>query len=179
MWWLALDSELVFVGDAGSTEVGRPSRRHGVEWSNRWRALPWLLVDMDLAWNHARFTGDAPEGDYVPGAPDWVATAGVSVPRYGPWSGALFMRYIGSYPLTEDDRVRADAQTVFDLQVGYELARDLRLRLDVFNLLNAKTWDISYYYTSRLPSEPPAGVDDRHVHPGEPRSFRLSLSYRF
>jgi outer membrane receptor protein involved in Fe transport len=81
----------------------------------------------------------------VPSAPDWVASAGISVPRYGPWSGALFMRYIGSYALIEDNSVRADAQTVFDLQMGYQLARDLRLRLDVFNLFNAKTYDISYY----------------------------------
>ena len=179
LWYLTLDSELVFIGDAGNTEAGRPSRRYGGEWSNRWRALPWMLVDLDLAWNHARFTEDAPEGNYVPGAPDWVVAAGVSVPRYGPWSGALFMRYIGSYPLTEDNSVRSDAQTVFDAQVGYELARNLLLRLDVFNLFNTETNDISYYYTSRLPGEPPQGVDDRHVHPGEPRSFRVSLSYRF
>ena len=32
---------------------------------------------------------------------------------------------------------------------------------------------------SRLPGEPPEGVADRHVHPGEPRSFRVSLSYSF
>jgi outer membrane receptor protein involved in Fe transport len=150
-----------------------------VEWSNRWRATPWMLVDLDLAWNRARFTESAPEGDYVPGAPDWVAAAGVSVPRYGAWSGALFLRYIGSYALTEDNRVRSEAQTVFDAQVGCELARGLQLRLDVFNLFNAQTNDISYSYTSRLPGEPAAGIDDKHVHPGEPRSFRLSLSYRY
>ena len=82
-------------------------------------------------------------------------------------------------PLIEDNSVRSDAQTVVDAQVGYELARGLQLRLDIFNLFNAQTNDISYYYTSRLPGEPAAGVDDRHVHPGEPRSFRVSLSYRF
>ncbi|MBN8511006.1 MAG: TonB-dependent receptor [Burkholderiales bacterium] len=179
LWYLTLGSELLFIGDAGNTEAGRPSRRYGVEWSNRWRALPWLLVDLDVAWNHARFSESAPEGNYVPGAPDWVVAAGVSVPRYGPWSGAVFLRCIGSYPLTEDNSVRADAQTVVDAQVGYELAPGLQLRLDVFNLFNADTWDISYYYSSRLPGEPAAGVDDRHVHPGEPRSFRLTLSYRF
>ncbi len=179
LWALKLDSELVFVGDAGSTEAGRPSQRHGTEWSTRWRARPWLLLDLDVAWNHARFTGSSPEGEYVPGAPDWVLAAGASVPRYGPWSGSLFMRYIGSYPLTEDNSLRSDAQTVFDAQLGYQLALDVNLRLDIFNLFNAQTNDISYYYTSRLPGEPRQGVDDRHVHPGEPRSFRMSLSYRF
>ena len=49
----------------------------------------------------------------------------------------------------------------------------------MFNLFNAQTNDISYYYTSRLPGEPAEGVDDVHFHPGEKRSFRVSLSYRF
>jgi TonB dependent receptor len=179
LWYLKLDSELVFVGDAGSTEAGRPSQRYGLEWSTRWWPVRWMLLDLDIAWNHARFTGSAAEGDYVPGAPATVMSAGVSVPRYGPWSGALFLRYNGSYPLTEDNRVRSDAQAVFDAQMGYEMARNLQLRLDVFNLFNAETDDISYYYESRLPGEPPEGVADRHVHPGHPRSFRVSLSYRF
>ena len=179
LWYLQLASELVFVGDGGTTEAGRPSKRYGVEWSNRWRPQPWLFVDLDFAWNHARFTGNAPEGDYIPGAPDIVASAGLAVQQYGPWSGAIFWRYIGSYPLTEDNRVRSDAQSLFDAQVGYQITPNLTLRLDVFNLFNQDANDISYYYESRLPGEPPEGVADTHVHPGESRSFRATLSYRF
>ena len=179
LWYLTLDSELVFVGDAGTTEAGRPSRRYGVEWNTRWRPLPWLFADLDVAWNRARFTDDAPEGNFIPGAPSTVVSAGVAVDRYGPWSGAVFMRYIGAYPLVESDAVRSQSSTVFDAQVGYEIAKNTRLRLDVFNLFDAKVSDISYYYTSRLPGEPPEGVDDVHLHPGEKRSFRLTLSYAF
>jgi hypothetical protein len=151
LWYLKLDSELVFVGDAGSTEAGRSSQRYGVEWSARWRPKPWMFVDLDVAFNHARFTGSAPEGDYIPGAPDAVVSAGIAVDRYGPWSGAVFLRYIGSYPLSEDNSVRSNAQNN----------------------------DITYFYESRLPGEPSAGVADVHFHPGQPRSFRVSLSYRF
>ena len=178
-WYLTLASELAFVGDAGTTEAGRPSRRYGIEWSNRWRPRPWMFFDLDVAWNHARFTGSSTEGNYIPGAPETVVSAGVAVNRYGPWSGALFLRYIGAYPLVEDNSVRADASTVVDGQIAYEILPRLRLRLDVFNLFDAKTSDIAYFYTSRLPGEPAEGVDDVHFHPGEPRSFRLSLSYRF
>ena len=179
LWYLTLDSELAFVGDAGTTEAGRPSRRYGVEWNSRWRPWPWMFVDLDVAWNHARFSGSAPEGNYVPGAPETVVAAGIAVDRYGPWSGALFLRYIGAYPLIEDNSVRADASTVIDGQIAYEILPRLRLRLDVFNIFDAETSDITYFYTSRLPGEPAEGVDDVHFHPGEPRSFRLSLSYRF
>lgn len=177
--YLNLDSELQFIGDAGNNEAGRPSKRYGVEWNSRWKPRPWLFADLDVAWNHARFEGEAAEGNHIPGAPEWVVSAGVAVEKFGPWSGAVFMRYIGPYPLIEDNAVRSDGNTVFDAQVGYELARNTRLRLDVFNLFNAKTNDITYYYDLRLPGEPAAGVADTHFHPGEMRSFRVSLPYRF
>jgi len=35
--------------------------------------------------------------------------------------------------------------------------------------------DIQYFYASRLPGEPAAGVDDYHIHPMEPRTWRLGL----
>ncbi len=179
LWYLKLDSELVFVGDAGTTEAGRPSRRYGVEWNNRWRPLPWLFADLDVAWNRARFEGDAPEGNHIPGAPGTIISAGIAADGYKGWSGAMFVRYIGAYPLIEDDSVRSNSSTVVDAQVGYEIFRNTKLRLDVFNLFNAKTNDITYFYTSRLPGEPPEGVDDIHFHPGEKRSFRITLSYAF
>ena len=42
-------SELLFVGDAGTTEASRPSRRVGVEWTNHYKPLPWLGFDLDVA----------------------------------------------------------------------------------------------------------------------------------
>lgn len=179
LWYLKLGSELVFAGDAGTTEAGRPSQRYGVEWNNRWRPLPWLFVDLDVAWNHARFSDSAPEGNFIPGAPNSVVSAGVAVDHYGPWSGAIFMTYIGSYPLIEDNSVRSQSSTVFDAQVGFEIAPRTKLRLDIFNIFNTQNNDITYYYTSRLPGEPPEGVNDIHFHPGEKRSFRVTLSYNF
>ena len=53
------------------------------------------------------------------------------------------------------------------------------IQAEVFNLLNRKDSAIDYYYTSRLPGEPAAGVDDIHFHPVEPISFRIGLTARF
>ena len=36
---LDFDSELLFVGDAGTTEPSRPSRRVGVEWTNQYKVI--------------------------------------------------------------------------------------------------------------------------------------------
>jgi hypothetical protein len=60
LWYLGLDSELVFVGDAGTTEAGRPTRRVGLEWTNYASLRSWLTLDADFAWTHARFADDDP-----------------------------------------------------------------------------------------------------------------------
>ncbi|TFW09973.1 TonB-dependent receptor, partial [Oxalobacteraceae bacterium OM1] len=49
LWQLRLASELVFVGDAGTTEASRPSRRTGVEIANYYTPAPGWIVDADLA----------------------------------------------------------------------------------------------------------------------------------
>ena len=77
LWKLDFDSELVYVGDAGATEPNRPSKRRGVEWNNRWIPWPWLLVDADLAWTHARFSDSYPAGDHIPNSVDKVASVAV------------------------------------------------------------------------------------------------------
>ena len=45
--------------------------------------------------------------------------------------------------------------------------------------MNTQASQIDYYYVSRLPGEPAAGVDDRHFHPVEPLAFRLTLAKAF
>lgn len=52
------------------------------------------------------------------------------------------------------------------------------MTLDVFNLANRRVYDIQYFYASQLPGEP-LPVEDRHVHPAEPRTVRLSLRVGF
>jgi hypothetical protein len=80
IWSLSIDSELVFVGDAGTTEAGRPSHRYGVEWANYYRPRPWLVFDGDLSLSRSHFTDGDPVGDAIPGssppsAVPWTASA--------------------------------------------------------------------------------------------------------
>lgn len=176
---LDFDSELLFVGDAGTTEPSRPSRRVGVEWTNQYKVLPWMTLDFDLAYTRARFTNLDPVGDYIPGAPAWVASGGVTFGADSGWFGALRGRYFGPRPLIEDDSVRSQSSLIFNARAGYKFDNGLRLQLDVLNLFNANTNQIEYYYLSRLPGEPIDGVADRHVHPAEPLAVRLTLAARF
>ncbi|UQV43764.1 TonB-dependent receptor [Janthinobacterium lividum] len=179
LWRLDIASELLFVGDAGETEASRASRRHGVEWNNHYIAAPWLLFDLDLAASRSRYTQDDQAGNFIPGSIDKVASFGVTVTEQGPWSGAFQLRYFGPRPLIEDNSVRSASTTLAYARLAYQLNRKTRLSLDVFNLFDKRANDIDYYYASRLPGEAADGLNDRHFHPVEPRSVRLTLSYAF
>ncbi len=176
---LDFDSELLFVGDAGTTEPSRPSRRTGFEWSNLYTPNGWLEIDADIAFTKARFSDSDPAGNRVPGAVEGVATLTVTVDHRGPWYGSARLRYFGPRPLIEDNSVRSQSATLLSGRIGYRFDRKLRLQVDGFNLLNKEASQISYFYDSRLPGEGAAGVSDVHLHPTEPRSFRVSLITTF
>jgi TonB dependent receptor/TonB-dependent Receptor Plug Domain len=175
---LELDSELVFVGDAGLTEASRPSRRTGVELQTFWRPRPWLSLDADLAFSRGRFTDDAPEGDHIPGSIETAAALGLSVDDLGPWFGSLRLRHFGPRPLIEDESVRSNASTLVNSRLGYDFANGLSLALEVFNLFDEEASDIEYFYESRLPGESEP-VADVHFHPAEKRSARLVMEWRY
>ena len=173
---LTLGSEILFVGDAGTTEASRPSRRIGVEWTNHWRPLPWLGFDLDVAATRARFTDDDGPGRHIPGAPNLVMAAGVTVDQGLGWFGTARLRYFGARPLVEDDSARSRATALVNARVGYRFANGLQAWLDFFNLFNSKASQIDYFYTSRLPGEPAEGVADRHFHPVEPFAVRFTMA---
>jgi outer membrane receptor protein involved in Fe transport len=178
LWRLDLDSELLFVGDAGTTEPSRPSRRHGIEWSNHYTMSARVLLDLDISLSRARFTDHDPVGDRIPGAVESVVSAGVALNDFGPWSGSFQLRHFGPRPLIEDNSVRSNATTLAYARIGYRFSRSWSLGLDVFNLFDRKASDIDYFYASRLPGEP-AGMGDIHFHPVEPRTFRMSGRWKF
>jgi hypothetical protein len=174
VWGLDLASELLFVGDAGTTEASRPSRRTGVEWANYWRPARGLIVDADFAWSRARFRDDDPAGSRIPGAIERTASAGVSWSD-GPWSAGLRVRYFGSRPLIEDDTVRSKSSMLANLKAGYRFGRNVRAWVEVLNLFDREASDVDYFYESRLAAEP-GPVADIHTHPAEPRTIRVGIA---
>jgi outer membrane receptor protein involved in Fe transport len=179
LWTLSLDSELNFIGDAGTTEAGRPSHRFGAEWANYYSPRPWLTLDADVSVSRAHFTDDDPAGDYLPGAVATVVSGGATIDSVRNMFGSVRWRYFGPRPLREDNSIRSRATSLVNLEVGYRFSNSLRLSLDVFNLFDADHSDIDYFYTSRLAGEPSEGIDDVHFHPTLPRTARISLMVGF
>lgn len=176
---LDMASELLFVGDAGTTEATRPSKREGFEVSLFYKPNDWLTVDVDYALARARFSDSDPTGDHIPGAIQGVGKLAVSVDNLGPFFGNLQMRYFGKRPLIENNSVQSDQTVTLNGQIGYKIGKNVQMTLQGFNLLNTHAHAIDYYYTSRLPGEPAAGVSDVHFHPIESRSLRVNWIANF
>ncbi len=178
LWWLDIDSELLFIGDAGNTEASRPSRRYGLEFANYYTPLDWLTIDLDYSLSQSEFRDSDPVGDKIPGSIENVVAAGIAVHDLNGFFGSIRLRYFGPRPLIEDDSIRSGETLLLSAQVGYEFNKTWTLSAEVFNLLNRKDSEIDYSYESQLPGE--AGpVTDIHFHPVEPISFRIALSARF
>jgi hypothetical protein len=174
LWGLRSASELVYIGDAGATEASLGSRRRGVEFSNRWQPVPWFLFDADIAFSHARLK----DGSRIPNSVDRVASIAGTLKDLAGWTGSLQWRYLGSGALLEDNSVRSIPSSTFNLRLTRAFGTQAALTLDVFNLFDRKVNDIQYFYESQLPGEAEP-VADRHVHPAEPRSLRLTLQMSF
>jgi outer membrane receptor protein involved in Fe transport len=181
-WYLGFDSELIYVGDSGSTEDGPATRRTGIEVTNYIYPNRWLAMDLDLSFSRARFI-DVPAGeDFVPGALNRVISGGIAVNppagiSAGPF-GSIRVRHFGPRALIEDNSVKSRSTSIVNGEVGYQFSRRIRLALEAFNLLDAKVSDIDYFFESRLRDEPEP-VEDLHFHAAIPRSVRLALQVSF
>lgn len=179
LWALELDSELLFVGDAGNTEPSRKSQRQGLEATVYYHFDEKWTLDVEYAYSDAEFDESAPEGNEIPGAIEHVLQAGISADFDSGWFGSLRLRYFGERPLIEDGSAESDSSTIWNLRAGYR-HEEWTFKADILNLTDSKDHDIDYFYESRLDSEP-SGVatGDIHYHVIEPRTFRLTVERNF
>lgn len=176
-FFLDLDSELVFVGDAGTTEPNGATRRLGIEGAAFWRPADWILFDLSGAFTSACFR-DLPPGERrIPQAVEHVVAAGASVAPVEDFTATLRVRHFGEAPLVEDGSAFSSPTTIVNLGLYWRIGR-AALSLDVLNLLDSKDADITYFYESQLPGEA-APVADFHLHPVEPRQLRGALALTF
>ncbi|MEO1202567.1 MAG: TonB-dependent receptor [Pseudomonadota bacterium] len=175
---LDLDSELVYVGDAGTTEPNGATQRLGLESSVFWQVNDVLALDAAYTTTRAEYRGAGADGREIPGAVPSTFVLGASAVWGGRWSASVRARWLDGAPLVEDGSVRSGSSTLVNAGLTYR-AGPVTARLDVFNLLDSEDADISYFYESRLANELSGGVEDIHFHPLEPRSARLSLTWHW
>jgi hydrogenase/urease accessory protein HupE len=178
LWWLNLDSELVFSGDGGTTEPSRPSRRYGVEFANYYTPAPWITLDLDVSLSKGEFRDRDAAGSRIPESIQSVIAAGVTARDAGGAFGSLRLRYFGPRPLIEDNSIRSGATVLLNGQVGYVFNSRWTVTADVFNILDRRDHDIDYAYESRVMPSAQA-LTQVHFHPVEPRQLRVSVKAVF
>ncbi len=179
LWALDLKQELVFVGDAGTTEVRGASRRRGMEVAARGQLWGPLYFNGSVTWTKAEFTN----GDAIPLAPEVTAYGALLLRWPEGLTSQIQATYLGVRPLVEDRSAKAPSWTTFDLSERYQLPIKLAHgRLEAFffvqNLLNAKWEQATFFFDSRLRNEA-AGVADTHFVPGSPRFVMAGLAWYF
>lgn len=179
-WQLDLQQELIFVGDAGTTEIRGPSRRRGVEIAARGQIYGPLYINGSVTYTKAEFRN----GDAIPLAPEVTAYGALLLQWPEGLRSQLQATYLGVRPLTEDRSVKAPSWVDVDLSERYVLPVKLpHGRLEAFlfiqNLLNTKWEQATFYFTSRLRNEAPEGVADIHFVPGNPRFVMGGLAWYF
>ena len=180
LWALDLQSELVFVGDEGTTEIRGPSRRYGMELAARGQVMGPLYFNGSVSWTHVEFreTGLA-----IPLAPEVTAYGALLLRWPEGLSSQLQATYLGVRPLTEDRSAKAPSWVDFDLSERYQVPVKLpHGRLEAFlfvqNLLNTKWEQATFFFASRLRTEP-AAVGDLHFVPGNPRFVMAGVAWYF
>lgn len=186
LWILDLDSELVFVGDEGTTEASGPTRRWGVDVEARYPIFPWLLADLDLSYSDPRFrvTGHA-----IPLAPTLLMNGGLTALFTDSFSAALRLRYLDDRPANEDRSLTARGYFLLDLILRYRW-KNIEASVQVQNLANVD-WRQTQFATNscvrrelevdpRCPSnESGEGIEDINFVPGYPLSLRGGLTVFF
>jgi len=179
-WWSSIDSELIYVGDAGAVEPNDASKRRGYELTAFWKPNSWLALDGVWTGSHARYVGLPVGEDFVPGVLESAGEFGASA-IFPDFNAAVRFRYLGPHPLNEDNSQRGEETLLVNLRTawtprqfaGWEVSAEL------LNLFNSHAHDIDYYYTTRLPGEPAEGVEDRISRIVEPRQLRVGVKKTF
>ena len=179
LWRLDLKSELVFVGDEGTTEIRGPSRREGVEVAARGQVWGPLYFNGSVTYTKAEFRN----GDAIPLAPEVTGYGALLVRWPEGLTSQLQATYLGVRPLIEDRSVKSPSWIDFDLSERYQLPiKPSHGRLEAFlfiqNLLNTKWEQAIFAFDSQLRNEA-TSVNGIHFVPGSPRTFMGGVAWYF
>lgn len=178
-WRVDLQSELVFAGDEGTTEIRGPSRRQGFEVAARGQVWGPLSVNGSFTWTRATFRN----GDAIPLAPEFTAYGAAILQWPEGLSSQLQATYLGTRPLIEDQSITSPSWIVLDWTQRYRLpialpSGSLEAFYFVQNLFDVDWEQAIFAFQSRLRTEP-SGVTGIHFVPGNPRTFMGGVAWYF
>lgn len=200
LWWLDLDSELVFSGDSGVVDAeiddptgnyipGPASRRWGIDFEARYQITEWLWADYDLGYADPRFRAS---GLAIPLAPTLLMNGGLTARWDSGFSAGMRFRFVGNRPANEERTLTAEGYFVMDALVTYRW-RNVQLTLAGLNLTDTDWREAQFADDTCLVNEigsqpgclakpglePGDGVSDIHFTPGNPIAVRGGVQVFF
>lgn len=176
-WYLFLEDELVYVGDAGIVEPSGKTRRLGVDLSYRYQPLAWLFWNLDANYAFARSIDEPSSADYIPLAPDFTLASGISAKHKSGLYGGVQVRHLGDRPANEDNSIVAKGYTVTDLHLGYQWGK-LDIGFQIENLFDQEWNEAQFATESRLQGELQP-IEEIHFTPGTPFFIKGIVQYNF
>jgi outer membrane receptor protein involved in Fe transport len=176
-WYLYLEQEFVYVGDEGIVEPSGRTRRQGVDVSVRYEPFKKLFFDADANYCYGRAI-DEPKGqNYIPLAPVFTSTGGLTYKSNTVLNGSLRYRYMYNRPANEDNSVVAKGYFINDVVLNYTRPR-YELSITVQNIFNVRWKETQFDTESRLKDEPQP-VSEIHFTPGTPLFIKMGVSVNF
>lgn len=177
LWFLHLQQEFVYVGDAGIVEPSGKTRRMGIDFGFRYQVSKYINLNSDINYTYARST-EEPEGqNYIPLAPDLTSTGGISLTNYKGFSSSFNYRYLKSRPANEDNSIVAKGYFVSDFNMNYQYKR-INYGIVIENIFNTKWNETQFATESQLQNETQS-VEEIHFTPGTPFFIKGKITYTF
>ena len=177
VWYLLSEEEFVYVGDAGIVEPSGESERFGLDLGIRYQFTDWLYLDTDATITKARSLENIKGEDYIPLAPKFTMSGGLSFNNLGNFSGGLRYRFIDDRPANEDNSIVAEGYFVSDFNINYKM-KDITFGIAVENIFDVAWNETQFATESRLQNELNS-VEEIHFTPGTPFFAKATLSYQF
>ncbi|APZ47174.1 TonB-dependent receptor [Polaribacter reichenbachii] len=177
LWYLLSEEEFVYVGDAGIVEPSGKSERLGVDLGIRYQLTDNIYFDTDATYTKAKSLENIVGEDYIPLAPNFTMSGGISFSNLGKFSGGLRYRYLGDRAANEDNSIIAEGYFVSDLNVNYKV-NDITFGVAVENLFDVAWNETQFATESRLQNEANS-VEEIHFTPGTPFFAKATITYQF
>lgn len=177
-WYLFLEQEFVYVGDAGIVEPSGKTERLGLDLGVRYQLNDYLYFNTDATLTKARSVEDNDGEDYIPLAPSFTLVGGLALNDYKGFSGALRYRFLDDRAANEDYSVTAEGYFVTDFNLNYKVSSNLTLGIAIENVFDTEWNETQFLTESRLQNETES-VEEIHFTPGTPFNAKASLTYKF
>jgi len=177
LWYLFLEQEFIYVGDAGIVEPSGKTERYGLDFGFRYQLSDYLFLDTDMTLTHARSTEDPKGQNYIPLAPNFTMAGGLSFNEWNRFSGGLRYRFIDDRPANEDNSIVAQGYFITDMNVNYKFDQ-ITLGFAIENLFDVAWNETQFATESRLQNEAQS-VEEIHFTPGTPFFIKGTIAYTF